>query len=205
MRRLLAVLALPLLLAACGVEVGAPMAEVQRRAYIHDGPPTLTLYTVVRNLDGRGAHSGLLIDGPQRVLFDPAGSFRHPHVPERGDVLHGFTPRIEDVYVDFHARESFRVIEQTVEVSPEVAAQALTLAQKNGPVAPARCALSITSLLRQLPGFEHVGTTWFPNGAARAFGEHPGVTRRVITDDDADDNHGVIIRERDALAAAGLL
>ena len=63
---------------------------VQRAAYRHDGPPALTLYTMVSNKTGAGAHTSLMINGSQRVIFDPAGSVQHPDIAERGDVLFGF-------------------------------------------------------------------------------------------------------------------
>ncbi|MGR3757329.1 MAG: hypothetical protein ACU0AT_08915 [Tranquillimonas sp.] len=193
--RVAAALALLLALGACAVDpVYDPIEEVQRAAYVSEGPASLTLYTVLRNKDDSGAHSGLLIDGPQRVLFDPAGSFKLPFVPERGDVLYGFSPRVEKVYVDFHARETFRVVKQTIQVSPEVAARALRLAESYGSVPPAQCSRSITKILQQIPGFEDMPVRWFPQRTARDFGERPGVTTEVIRDTDADGNHGVLIR-----------
>lgn len=193
--RAAAALLLPVALAACAVDpVYDPIVEVQRAAYVSEGPASLTLYTVLRNADDSGAHSALLIDGPQRVLFDPAGSFKLPFVPERGDVLYGFTPRVEKIYQDYHARETFRVVKQTVAVSPAVAAEALRLAEANGPVAPAQCSISVSRLLSKLPGFEDMGTSWFPQSTERRFGQHPGVATQVIRDQDADDNHGVLIR-----------
>ncbi|RVV97835.1 hypothetical protein EKE94_10140 [Mesobaculum littorinae] len=205
-RRVLLAALLPLLAACAGVEVGTPLAEVQRAAYTApDEAPSLTLYTVIRNINDNGAHTGLLINGSQRVLFDPAGSFVHPNAPERGDVLYGVSPRIQSVYIDFHARESFRIVEQRIEVSPEVAEQALRLAMDYGPVAAAGCSRATSTILSQLPGFEDIGVSWFPNNTMEAFGRHPGVVERTITDDDADQNHGVLIRERKELIEAGLL
>ena len=89
------------LLAACGgadTFAPAPMIEVQRRAYVHEGPAEITLYTVIETETGEGQHTALLINGTQRVLWDPAGSFRHPQVPERGDLHYGITETIRKVY-----------------------------------------------------------------------------------------------------------
>jgi len=181
-------------LAGCGEEIGASQQEIVSRAYVGEGPPSLTLYTVVRVADGSGGHSALLIDGPQRVLFDPAGSFVMAGVPERGDVLYGISPRVQDVYIDYHARETFSVQEHRIEVSPETAALALRLAQESGAVGPARCAIAVASILRQLPGFEDIRAGWYPTALARQFANRPGVSLREITDTDADDNHNVLIR-----------
>ena len=48
MRRIALVLLMPLFLAACGAEsTWAPDDAVQRALYRHDGPPTITLFTVM--------------------------------------------------------------------------------------------------------------------------------------------------------------
>ncbi|MGB7321210.1 MAG: hypothetical protein WBC95_07340, partial [Albidovulum sp.] len=84
MRRLAVCLALTLALGACGAEpVWAPDADVARARFVSGEPPSITLYTVVRKVGGEGAHSGLMINGSQRVMFDPAGTWHHPTVPER--------------------------------------------------------------------------------------------------------------------------
>ena len=193
LRALLAVCLL--VLAGCGagaVSVVAPLEEVQRRAYTQPGPATLTLYTVINNKSGSGAHTGLAISASQRVLWDPAGSFYHPAAPERNDVLFGFTPNIEKVYIDYHARETFRIVEQTVTVPREVAELALRLAQDHGAAGSATCSLTTTAILRQLPGFEGFPSSYFPVKTMENFAARTGVAGRTITDDDADDNHGVL-------------
>jgi hypothetical protein len=60
-------------------------------------------------------------------------------------------------------------------------------------VPKAHCANSISAILRDVPGFESLNVTFFPNRLSDQFGALPGVTTRVITDDDADDNHGVLL------------
>jgi hypothetical protein len=192
--RLMAALALLVLGACAEPAVLAPMEEVQRRAYSHPGPSSLTLYTVINNRSGSGAHTALMINASQRVLWDPAGSFYHPHAPERNDVLYGFTPNIELVYIDYHARETFRIVEQQVTVAPEVAELALRLAQEQGPAARSTCSVTTAGILRQLPGFEGFPVSYFPVATMEAFAARTGVKGRTITDDDADDNHGVLIR-----------
>lgn len=170
----------------------APDAEVQRRAYTHDGPPTITLFTVVNNDSNAGRHSGLMISGNERIMFDPAGSFYHPHAPERNDVHHGFDETVLKVYIDYHARETFDVLIQEIEVTPEVAAIAAQAAQSYGAVPKAQCSIAIGRVLRQVPGFETMPVGYSPNALSRRLAELPGVTSRTVTDDDADDNHGVL-------------
>jgi hypothetical protein len=197
MRLSFAVLALALL-TACGAGGGsstpdAPDSAIQAARYVPEGPPSVTLFTVVNNRSGSGAHSGLLISGSEQVLFDPAGSFRHPRLPERGDVHHGMNDRMVAFYIDYHARETYRVIEQKITVSPEVAELVMARAKARGAVPQAHCANSISGILNGVPGFESVGSTFFPNRLSDRFSKLPGVTTRVITDDDADDNHGVLL------------
>ena len=62
-----------------------------------------------------------------------------------------------------------------------------------GAVPKANCARSVSKILDGVPGFEPVGPTWYPNRLMADFAELPGVKTRMIRDDDADDNHGVLI------------
>jgi len=147
------------------------------------GPPALTLITVINNRTGSGGHAGLVVNGSQRVIFDPAGSFTHPQLPERNDVLFGISDRALDYYIDFHARETFHVVQQTLVVTPEQSELALRLVQEAGPVAPAQCSLSIAGVLRQLPGFEAFRGSIFPKQAMDEFATIPGVKTERHFDD----------------------
>jgi len=55
-------------------------------------------------------------------------------------------------------------------------------------VPQAQCSLSISRILSRTPGFESVGTSWFPARTMERFGALPGVRERQIFDDDGDDN-----------------
>jgi len=171
----------------------APDDKVAAAHYVAPGPKSITLFTVVNNRNGSGAHSGLLINGSEQVMFDPAGSWHHPNLPERNDVHFGVTEKMVAFYIDYHARETFRVIKQTVVVSPEVANLVLAKAEAYGAVPKAQCANSISTILSGVPGFESLEHTWFPNKLSKEFGKLPGVTYQLYTDDDADNNHGVLI------------
>lgn len=194
------------MLALVGCGAGAALrpdasAEVISSAsYRHPGPTALTLFTMINNRSGAGAHTSLMINGSQRVIFDPAGSVRLSAVPQRGDVLYGITPGVADFYARAHARETYHVVMQTIEVSPEVAEQALRLAMVNGPVASAQCALSTAALLRQLPGFESIGSTWFPKRLMDDFAGLPGVQTTKIFENDSDDKAVAIAQFEQALA-----
>lgn len=194
MRRLTISLVALLALTACGApSVWATDAAVTKAAYVHEGPKAITLFTVINNRSGAGAHSGLLINGSQRVMFDPAGSWQLPRLPERKDVHYGITDKMVDFYIDYHARETYRMVEQTVVVSPQVAELVLQRAQAYGAVPKSQCSKSTSWILRGVPGFESLPATWFPKVLMNGFAKLPGVTSRTITDDDADDNHGVLI------------
>ncbi|MBR9842610.1 MAG: hypothetical protein GYB25_05580 [Rhodobacteraceae bacterium] len=178
--------------AACAVnEDSASDEDIRQVVYSHDGPPRLTLYTMVSNDTGAGAHTSLLINGSQRVAWDPAGSFRAESIVARGDVVYGMTPKMVDVYTRFHARETYHVIIQELDVSPEVAEIALRRAQSFGAVAQSQCALSTGKLLKGVPGFEDVPVTYYPNKLMEAFAKK-GPRTRELFEYDGDDKTKVL-------------
>lgn len=204
MRRLAFSLALTLALAACGAEpVWAPDEAVARAHYVTGEPPSITLFTVVRKSGNEGAHSGLMIDGSQRVMFDPAGTWQHPTVPERNDLHYGITEQMRKFYIDYHARETYDVIEHKVFVSPEVAELAIRRAEAYGAVNKAFCGNSVSDILKGLPGFESVPRTFFPNKIMRAFAELPGVTTKIHHDGDPDNNSGVLLIQKSSVSQSG--
>lgn len=182
----------PLGLAACASEpTWAPEAEVARAAYRHPGPPAITLYTTRNVGSGNGAHSGLMVNAAQRVLFDPAGTFGAPSLPERNDVIFGVTPRVMEYYTGYHARTSYYVVEQRLEVPSETAALALQLVLNYGAVAKANCTRATSHVLQQLPGLDYISRTWFPDNLEDQFASHPGVITIEHRETDADDRTGV--------------
>ncbi|WP_299080621.1 hypothetical protein [uncultured Ruegeria sp.] len=165
----------------------ADQAEVIARSYRDPGPSTLTLYTMINTRTGSGAHTSLMIGGSERVIFDPAGSFRADVVPVVDDVLYGITPAVEQAYRSSHARETHYARIQTIQVTPQQAEIALQLAKQSGPVAGAYCANSTASILKQVPGFEQIDVTFFPVKLSEQFGQIPGVvTEEYRENDDAD-------------------
>ena len=195
MTRILLWVAVALTLTACGAAepMWAPEDRVQAARYVDPGPPSITLYTVLSTQSGNGAHAGLLINADERVMFDPAGTWQHPRLPERNDVHYGMTPKMVSFYIDYHARETYDVVEQTIVVTPAIAALVKRRAMEYGAVPKTQCTKAISSILRGVPGFDGLPQTWFPKILMEAFGELPGVTTRKITDDDADNNHGVLL------------
>lgn len=196
MRRITLFLVLLLGLAACAADpVWAPDADVERARYSSSGPAKLTLFSVINERSGNGGHTALLVSAPsERVLFDPSGSFHHPRLPERNDVIHGMTDAAVDFFIDYHSRESWRVFSQEIVVPPEVAELALRLVKENGAVPNAFCANSTSKILKQLPGFETIRATMFPEQLQANFAQLEGVVTRQFHDNDPDNNGYLLAR-----------
>jgi len=202
--RLACLLASLALLAGCaGTEEPkwASDADVARARYVDDGPPSITLITVISNATGGGAHSALLLNADERILLDPAGTWYPRPLPERNDVHFGISDPVVDFYIDYHTRVTFHTIFQKVEVSPEVARRAKALAEAHGAVPKAQCAISIGRILDGVPGFENAPNGFSPKALMRYFDTIAGVTRDEFRDFDDDDNSGVIAAPPVLLAA----
>ncbi|PIE12282.1 MAG: hypothetical protein CSA70_10350 [Rhodobacterales bacterium] len=192
-RNVLFVLAALVGLVGCAADpVWAPDDVVQRAAYRHPGPPKLTLFTMISNTNGSGAHTSMMINASQRVIFDPSGSFHHPTIPERNDVLFGVTPQVADVYTRYHARNTYHVVVQELVVPAETAEKAMRLALANGAVMNAYCAHSTSGIISQLPGMTHIKQGMYPKKLAEQFGKLPGVKTRRLYEYDDDDNSRVL-------------
>lgn len=174
------------LLAGCA-EKGkeSPPEAIEAAIYLHSGAPKLTLFTMVNNRSGSGAHTALLVQGTQSVMFDPAGSFEHPRVPERGDVLYGMSPGWVQSYKSAHARDTFHVVSQEFFVTPAQAARAMQLVEARGAVPSAQCALATSAILRQIPGFESVEQGYYPLRLMEQLEQMPGVKTTRYYEDDA--------------------
>lgn len=182
-----------LALSACAEPKWASDEEVAAARYVAPAPRSITLFTVEATRNGSGAHSGLLVNGSEQVMFDPAGTWYHPYLPERNDVHFGVTPTMVDFFIDYHARVTYDVVEQTVVVPPEVAEMVLERVKAYGAVPKAQCSNAVSHVLAGVPGFESISPTLWPNRLSKEFGKIPGATYRRITDDDADNNHGVLL------------
>lgn len=204
MRAVLALLGL-LVLAACGADhIYAPDDVVARARYVDTSdPPYVTLFTVISNENQAGAHSGLLINGSQRVLYDPAGTWLSEQAPERYDMHYGITDDVLRFYVDFHARVSFRVQEQTVYVSKETADRIIALAEAEGASKKGFCADSISHVLTQVPEWStYIRPTLWPKKLSAEFAMLPGVSETVVYDDDSDDHRAMLLGNATGAEAA---
>ncbi len=197
LRRLLIALVIPLGLAGCaGDNIWAPDEAVRSARFVSDQPPSITLFTVIGIPKGEGGHSALMINGSQRVMFDPAGTWNHPHVPERHDVHYGITDNIRHFYIDYHARETYYVEEDTVYVSREVADAAIRAAEANGSVPKSFCANHAAAVLRQVPGFEGAPGGFSPLRLRDWFVTLPGVKVQKHMDGDPANNHDVLLVQK---------
>ncbi|PSL20959.1 hypothetical protein [Shimia abyssi] len=177
-------------LAACAVrnpvETNSPDEDVARARYVPAGPPSLTLYTMISNSSGAGAHTSLLISASERVAFDPAGSFRAEGIAAKNDVVYGMTPYLVDQYTRYHARETYHVVVQKLEVSPAVAELALQRSKTIGPVTEAQCAYTTSALIASLPGFEDAKQTYYPVKLSEYFAKKGASYERLYEYDDDD-------------------
>ncbi|MFC0279496.1 hypothetical protein ACFOHK_02210 [Falsigemmobacter intermedius] len=181
MVRFVAGVLVALSLSGCAAErVWAPDEAVKAARYVHQGPPELMLVTSINDRSGEGAHTGLLINASERVLFDPAGNWDDPRAPERHDLRYGMTPQMQANYFAFQSAGPFHAVIQRVQVSPEVAERAYQLARDNGPVPSAFCTSATSKLLSQLPGFEGVQSTMFPKSLMESFATLPGVKTQIV-------------------------
>lgn len=185
MKRLFLALALVTIAAGCAPNPQhQPPANLGALAYKNTGQTSLTLYTMENRRSGSGAHTGLQVNASERVLFDPAGSFKAEGVTRSGDVLYGFSPVVEKVYTGAHARSTHLVRKVTIPVSPEVAEMALMKVKANGSVAAAHCAESTSSILRTLPGFGGIERTFYPKTLEAQLMSLPGTTTETVIEDD---------------------
>lgn len=180
-------------LAACA-EKGkeSPAQEIEAGVYLYQGQPKITLITMVNNRTGAGGHTALLVQGSQSVIFDPAGSFEHERVPERGDVLYGMSPRWIQIYKSSHARSNFHVVSQEFVVTPAQAERAMQLVQSNGTVPSAFCASATSGILAQIPGFQSIRSGFYPVKLMEQVEQLPGVkTTRYYEDDEGNVRDGI--------------
>ncbi|WP_287885399.1 MULTISPECIES: hypothetical protein [Paracoccus] len=196
-RRAFLALALPAALAACGADNKWANDEAIRRArYVSDEPPSITLFSVIGIPRGEGGHSALMINGSQRVIYDPAGSWEHPAIPERHDVLYGITPNFRNFYIDYHARSTYWVAEDTVRVPLSVADAAIRSVERQGASNKSFCAVNTGKALSRVPGFEGAPTGFSVLKLREWFLTLPGVTSRRHMDGDPANNHDVLLRQK---------
>jgi len=177
-----------LILTACAKSVYAPDEAVAAARYESAEPPYISLMTMVERADDEGAHSAILVNGSQVALYDPAGTFRHPDLPERNDVFYGITPRWKEVYEWYHARKTTYVVEHRLAVSKAFADQMIARMEAQGPSPKLFCGINTAEILRSFDRFAHVPRTFYPDKIMDAFAAIPGVTERRVYQEDSGQN-----------------
>lgn len=189
MLRCLVALLLAVTLSGCEVYTAATPDEIARARYVSPEPPSVTLLSMVNSKSGRSAHSGLLINGSQQVLYDPAGTFTHPDLRRAGDIHYGMSPRFIDYYERYHARFDYFVETQRVPVTREAADQIIANAQARGGSFKLECALTAAAVLQPVAPFDqYVRTTLFPEALRQDFARIPGVKTRYVYESDVGQN-----------------
>ncbi len=160
--------------------------ERARNTYVAEGPPQITLFTFVYEPIDFHWHSGLMISAGERILYDPAALWNDRPRRRHRDVRYGFCDERLANYMQRVVGRSRHVIIQSVEVPAEVAQAALEIAVSRQPRIYGTCASSITTLLRELPGFEDIPRVVFPVNLMEAFADIPGVrtTRFPLPDEE---------------------
>jgi hypothetical protein len=188
MRILIGLGLLVALVAGCAEqEPSVTSTEIAAVSYQDEAGPYIAVVSMINNRSGAGGHSALIVNASERVMFDPAGSFRLDILTEKDDVIYGFTPRIEQAYRSAHARSTYHVVTQTIPVTAQQAEIAYRLVVANGPVAQVFCTQATSSLMQDIPGFDDIRTTFFPDNLMRQVDALPGVlTDKYFEDDDPD-------------------
>ena len=189
MRSVLLALAAVLLLAGCEMYTPASPDEIARARYVSSEPPSITLMSMVNARSGKSAHVGLLINGSEQVLFDPAGTFTHPDLPRAGDIHYGMTPRFVDYYERYHARFDYYVEAQKVPVSREEADLIFANARAHGKSMKMTCALAMAEILRPVPRFAGAPSSLQPEALRAYFAALPGVETHFVRDADIGKNN----------------
>ncbi len=192
-------------LAGCaGKQPFADQSELDAVRYVDNSEYYVTVLTMVSNRNGAGAHSTLIINAQERILFDPAGSFYRAGVPERNDVLFGISPRVEFFYKSAHARASHHVVSQKIPVSFEAAQRAYATALQYGGVGPAFCTSATSDIVSSLPGYEGISQTMFPANLMKQLEAYPNVEiDKYYEDDNPDLDAALRQAQQEALQSGG--
>ncbi|MHA3978019.1 hypothetical protein ACW9UR_10075 [Halovulum sp. GXIMD14794] len=160
--RLFAPVLLLMTVAGCAVEEAAPYEEISRARHVSDEEPYVAVVSMVSNKSDRAAHTALFINASERVIYDPAGTFQHDSMPERGDIHYGATDRMIDYYERYHARFSHHVHVQKIYVSRDVAEQTLRRAQAQGPSPKSFCTTHTIKVLNDVDGLPQFESSFYP-------------------------------------------
>lgn len=177
------------LLSACADTSEAPISRAVTARYVSEGPAYVEVMTMVKTSTGFGEHIGIIISGSQTVLYDPAGTFRHPDLPRRQDVFYGVTPRMASYYKRFHARFKYHVEVQRVSMSVAEADELIAIAEARRATPKLFCARAASDVLNDVPTFAHVNVSFYPDNIRNAVARIPGVETTEVHETDVGKNH----------------
>ena len=184
MNKAIALLVAALAVSGCAERVLDSPERVAAARHVSDEAPYVALVTMVNVSNDKGAHSAILVNGSQVALYDPAGTFKLDQVPERNDVLYGITPRVQEAYEWYHARDTTYVVEQKVPVSRALADRVIARMEAEGPSAKLHCGIHAGNVLGDFSEFGAVQPSYYPSDLMEAFAVLPNVaTRRVYQND----------------------
>ncbi|QHQ33774.1 hypothetical protein [Algicella marina] len=183
--RLIGAILILLAVAGCAREVDASYEEVARARYVSEEPPYIAIVSMVDRSDERAAHTAMIINASERVIYDPAGTFQHRDLQERGDIHYGATDRMVDYYERYHARFSHYVHTQKIYVTAELAERVLRRTQAQGPSPKMFCTLHTGQILKDQPEFAFLKVGFFPENLRRQFARYPGVVNSYVVEEDA--------------------
>lgn len=180
-RRLFLLGASALGLGACKRDYRRATLDEVRAAYYFTGkPPTIALLSMINERKNTSEHAGLLINGSQRVLYDPAGGFKARNVPRRGDINYGVSDAVLLAYSDFHYSFGNVIHVHELDVPLSSADTAIRSAETTGEARMLQCATHISTTLERVPGFEDVPFALSPDKLMRYFAARPGVRYRIL-------------------------
>lgn len=150
--------------------------------YAGDGPSKLRIAIYEPQRPLLVPHAAMVIHAPEgHLIYDPAGWTPDPRGHRRVDVTYSVTPETERAFLlREEAPMALTVLQSVVqpeswelylfeaEVSDEVASEAARLARDRPALPKTGCAFGVSTLLRQLPGYEDINPCWLPSTLLRS-------------------------------------
>lgn len=159
-----------------------PPDVAKRDSYTAQTAPEIGLVTITHKPTQFMWHSALLINADERILYESGGYWIDSEDRRLGDVHYNLTDaRLNDYVARRGNPKVWKVTLHRVDVSPEVAQEAKRRAEENQLVLAGFCAVGVAEVLKDLPGFDHIGHVLLPHDLTPRFDEIPGVRVEVLS------------------------
>jgi hypothetical protein len=175
-------------LAGCTDPTSASPEAISQARYVSGEPPSLTIISMKNVSSGSSEHTGMIINGTQQVLYDPAGNFRYAAAPRAGDGHYGMTPTAIKAYESFHARSDYFLKIQTVPITLETADELIARAQQQGVTRQMFCSVSAGEVISDVAPFQNAPVSMFPTAIEKYFDTVPGVVTSTFYENDFGKN-----------------